>query len=245
VNPLIEYIYKTRWVEDSEGNLINPFPTSIPYDEGLALYNFIRSTKAENTLELGLAYGLSTLFLCQAHHDNGMGHHTAVDPFECTQWKSIGLLNIRKAGLDSLLRFCAAPSDEILPQFLRDGERFDFIFIDGNHRFDYALLDFFYADKLLNSGGYIMFDDMWMPAIRKVCGFILRNRNYRLTTGFFGNPVPLWERCLRFAKSVVQSPLDIHSISFSGYVLAKGVFKYCLMQKVADDKRKWDHYKSF
>lgn len=90
-----------------------------------------------------------------------------------------------------------------------------------------------------------MFDDVWMPAVRKVCGFILRNRNYRLTTEVFGNPVPLWKRCLRFARSVVQNPLDIHSISFSGYVLAKGVFKYCLMQKVAGDQRKWDHYKSF
>src|SRR5688572_19806288 len=98
VNPLIDRIYKSERVEDSSGNLVNPFPTSVSYDDGLALYNLIRKTKAANTLELGLAYGLSTLFICQAHHDNGLGYHTAIDPLERTHWKSIGLLNVQKAG---------------------------------------------------------------------------------------------------------------------------------------------------
>lgn len=244
MNTVIDRIYQTKHVEDSEGNVINPFPTSIAYDEGLALYNLIRKVKAENTMELGLAYGLSTLFICQAHRDNGVGQHTVIDPFERTLWKSIGLLNLKKAGLENILSFYEAPSHEVLPQLSLKRERFDFVFIDGNHRFDYVLLDFLYADKLLTPGGYIMFDDLWMPAIRKVCLFILQNRNYRLTSEFLGT-APLWKQCLRFARDIVQAPFDIYSLYFSGYILARGFSSYCIMQKIADDNRKWDYYKPF
>jgi hypothetical protein len=48
-----------------------------------------------------------------------------------------------------VLRFYHAPSDEVLPRLCAQHERFDFAFIDGNHRFDYVLVDFFYIDKLL------------------------------------------------------------------------------------------------
>ena len=247
MNSLIEYVYKTKRVQDAEGNLINPFPGSISYDQGVALYNIIRTTKVENTLEIGMAYGLSTLFICQAHHDNGVGRHTAIDPYECTMWKSIGLLNIRKTGLEHILRFYEGPSHQILPSLLQDDECFDFIFIDGVHLFDYTLIEFFYADKLLNPGGYIMFHDLWMPSIRKVLGFVLRNREYKLAPEFSEGTVSLRKRCLGFLRDLVHSPFNINSSESSikreyPHCVLKN---YCVLKKISNDDRKWEHYNFF
>ena len=168
MNALLEHIYRTGYVEDAEGNLIDPSLASVSYERGMLLCELVQREKFENTLEIGMAYGLSTLFICQAHHDKGAGRHTAIDPNQDTVFKSVGLLNIKRAGLNNIFRFFQAPSYEILPQLCTAGEHFDFAFVDGMHLFDYVLVDFFYIDKLLTVGGYIVLDDLWMPAIQKV-----------------------------------------------------------------------------
>jgi predicted O-methyltransferase YrrM len=262
MNPLIEQIYETECVEDGEGNTKNPFPTALRYEQGMALYNLIRREKSESSVEIGMAYGLATLFMCQAHRDSGTGRHVAIDPFERTLYKSIGLLNVKKAGLSDVLEFHEAYSHIALPQLLEIGERFDFAFIDGDHLFDYTLVDFFYIDKLLRPGGHIMFDDTWMPSVRRVLTFVLRNKNYRLAPEFLWETAPLWKRCLNFIKDTAQSPfhrtqfrrfvghlkrnpLDIGSIYSAGLLIMKGKLDYWVIQKIEDDERPWHHYRAF
>ena len=53
------------------------------------------------------------------------------------------------------------------------------VYIDGWHTFDYALLDFFYADKLLDVGGLVGFNDCHYPSIERVLRFVARHRHYR------------------------------------------------------------------
>lgn len=103
----------------------------------LALYKLLKEKNLNNTLEIGMAYGLSSLFICQAHHDKGEGFHNSIDPFQKATWKSIGLLNIQRSNLDEVLTFHEAPSHEVMPQILQRGSRFDFIFIDT----DFLTLD--------------------------------------------------------------------------------------------------------
>ncbi len=245
MNSLIERIYDTGRAEDEEGRSVEVFPTAISFDEGKALYDLIRRTKVKNTLEIGMAYGLSTLFICQAHRDNGAGYHTAIDPFENTMWRSVGLTNIKKAGLENVFRFYEAPSYDVLPQLTRSKESFGFVFIDGSHLFDYALVDFFYTDKLLEPGGYVMFDDLWMPSIRKLISFILKNNNYELATEFINKPNSVLQRGLGFLRNMFQTPLDIHSMIFSGYRAVKGLPNYCVLKKISEDIREYTYYRSF
>lgn len=237
MNSLLERIYETGCVEDSDGNLINPFPTSIRYETGALLYDLVRRQNFEKTLEVGMAYGLSTLFICQAHNDKGIGIHTAIDPNQDTRFKAIGLLNVRKAGLDSILRFFPAPSFEVLPQL--EGEHFDFAFVDGRHLFDYVLVDFFYIDKLLKVGGCIAFDDIWMPAIRKVVAFLLRNRSYKLVKRPSMRILPPWKRAARIGRRLLQNPFaKDYSVKF----VSENV---CVLRKIADDDRQWNFHRSF
>jgi len=263
MNELIEEIYSSRKVEDEQGNQINPFPTALSYELGVELYNHIYNRTISNTLEIGMAYGLSSLFICQAHHDKGIGgQHTAIDPMESVDYVSIGLLNITRAGLDDSFRFYESCSYEVLPQLFQANEVYDLIFIDGMHLFDYALVDFFYSDLLLKPGGFLIVDDVWMPSIRKVVMFVIQNRHYELVPDFFLgkssliNRVtklisgaikdPLYRMRLRlFAKCALQNPFDISSISSGLYLGFKGNINYWCLRKLSEDDRKWHHYHAF
>ena len=58
----------------------------------------------------------------------------------------------------------------------RSDSVFDLIFIDGNHRFDDVLVDFYLYAQLCNLGGYIIFDDMWLDSVQTVVSFVRANR---------------------------------------------------------------------
>lgn len=238
MNPTLEKIYQTSHVEDSQGNSIDPFPTATSQETGTILYELIQKYECQKSLEIGCAYGLSTLFMCQAHQNRGSGNHTAIDPKQSSRWKSIGLLNVKRAELEDRFRFFESPSYEALPKLLADGEKFDFAFIDGSHFFDYTLVDFFYIDKLLSVDKFVVFDDLWMPAIRKVIHYVLRNRQYELVK--IDKPIGLKESMGRLKNRLIQNIFerDYGRIRFLPHNI-------CLLKKVAEDKRPWEFHRSF
>ncbi len=239
MNQLLDKIYQTKSVEDAQGNIINPFPTATSYEIGTLFQELIKTNKLQRTLEIGMAYGLSTMFICQAHQEKGSGSHIAIDPFQSTYWGSVGLLNIQKAGLSDKLCFYQGLSYEVLPRLLAQGEKIDFAFIDGSHLFDYTLVDFFYIDKLLEQGGYVILDDIWMPAVRKVLYFILRNMNYEIVKS--NTNIDFKVRLKRFTKRFLQNPLerDYKGVKY----LSSNI---CVLRKVfSEDDRAWDFHRSF
>lgn len=238
MNSVLEHIYEIGRVEDSEGNLIDPFPAATPLKIGMFLDETIQKYKLKNTLEIGMAYGLSSLFICQAHHDAGSGNHIAIDPFQERAWKSIGLLNIKRAGLENKLKFFEEGSEKVLPQLYLQGEKIDFAFIDGNHLFDYTLVEFFYLDRILTLGGYIVFDDLWMPSVRKVVSFVLRNRSYELIPIQIESDITT--QIGRITKRFLQNPLELTDLKLK--FIPNNV---CLVKKISKDKRKWDFHRSF
>jgi predicted O-methyltransferase YrrM len=255
-NKFISKIYESGFVEDSQGKKIFVLKSGIPYDEGMAIHELIRRTRSERTLEVGMAYGLSGLFACQAHVENNIGGvHTAIDPEQCNVFDSIGIINIERAGLEQHFRFFEACSYEALPQLLKQGERFDFIFIDGMHVFDFTLVDFFYADLLLKPGGYLMFDDLWMPSVRKVFLYVLRNRRYKLDMQWIWESKSILRRFLHFIRKDTARRIKIkltlqhqlrNPFDWSAIWLAwKGCLKYQVLQKMGEDDRSWSYHKEF
>lgn len=241
MNPVIDRIYATRRVEDDEGNILDIEP-GVKYAEGLALYDLIRNRGAGETLEVGMAIGLSALFMCQAHKDGGGGRHTAVDPRQGEEYRFTGVKNVERAGLGSYLRLLHAPSDEALPRLVSDGETFDLIFIDGKHLFDFVLVDFYYADKLIRPGGCVVLHDYWMPAVRKALSFVLRNRQYKVVRDHGTSPWSLMTRIGGFFLNLFQSRNDIFSLKL---VLAAGGRNYCALEKLEDDARLDGHFRNF
>lgn len=239
MNEIIERIFQSGYVKDAKGNTYNHTVSSITYETGMLLYDFIRTFKPEKTLEIGLAYGISTLFICQAHRDNGTGCHTAIDPFQEVAYKSIGLLNIKRANLKDLFQFHQVPSDEILPQFCKQKKTFDFAFIDGNHCFDYAFVDFFFIDKLLSIGGQIAFDDLWMPGVRKVVSFVLKNKPYKLIHSPSKYSTPIWKHLLKTGRRILQNPFG------RDWVIKSIPQNVAFLKKIGDDNRDWKFHRDF
>lgn len=154
--------------------------TRISVEQGLLIHDLIIERGAKRTLEIGMAYGFSTLYMLAALAANGRGIHTAIDPFQKSDWGGVGLTRAIELApqfeAQDSFRFIEDRSDRVAADFARAGSRFDLIFIDGNHRFDDVLVDFYLYAQVCALGGLIIFDDMWMPSIRTVVAYIRANR---------------------------------------------------------------------
>jgi len=247
MNTLIDTIYREKSFPAPDRTPVSPFPSAINRNEDEALYHLVRAVKPTSTLEIGTAFGLSTLFLCQALRDNKHGTHTAIDPFQ-SHFKYLGLHNVKQAGLDDLLTFIEEPSQLALARLVSEKESFDVIFIDGAHVFDAVLVDFFFADQLLPTGGLLIFDDLWMPAVRKVLHFILTNRAYEIAEEFLGTKPPFLQRHLQNlkyqAKKRLQGKRNLGTPSEMFFHKGHNV-NWCVLRKTAPDSRPWDHFASF
>jgi predicted O-methyltransferase YrrM len=238
VNEVIEQIVRSGRVMDAEGNAYEPV-SAVTRESGTLLYDFVRAVKPASTLETGMAYGLSTLFICQALQDNGAGCHIAIDPFQASEFKSVGVLNVERAGLSHRFQLRQDAADIVLPRLCTEGRTLDFAFIDGWHLFDYTLVDFYYIDKMLKVGGHVAFDDLWLPAVRKAVWFVLRNKPYRLVRTASRYPDPRWKRALRVGRRAVQDPFGR---DWRLKLLPQNVV---FLQKTAADTREWNAHRTF
>lgn len=145
--------------------------TPIKENEAKFLYDFLSEKKLTKTVETGFAYARSASHIISATGSR----HIAMDPFQ-DYYQNLGLKNIEKLGLSQNLDFHRDFSHNVLPAFLKEGRKFEFIFIDGDHKFDGELIDFYYADLLLENNGYVLLHDTWMRSTRLVMAFIRKNR---------------------------------------------------------------------
>ena len=61
MNELLERIYRTKTVTTADGQELPAFPTSIDQSLAETLYHIVRENRVQRTLEIGMAYGLSSL----------------------------------------------------------------------------------------------------------------------------------------------------------------------------------------
>src|ERR1700722_13519469 len=150
--------------------------TRIPAADGVWMYEFYQRLRPTASLEIGMAYGFSTLFFLAALMKNGAGAHTTIDPFQFSFWHGVGMEKVRQVNGENVFRFIEDSDINAATDLTRDKKTFDFIFIDGNHRYDDVLVDFTLFAPLLNKGGYMIFDDLWMPSVRSALSFVQSNR---------------------------------------------------------------------
>lgn len=146
-------------------------PVSLFRLQAELIYVILKQTGITKTLEVGFAYGCSAAYIISATHSP----HYVIDPFQ-DHFGNLGIKNLKSLKLDQHLRFLPDFSHNALPDLLKQGLRFDFVLIDGDHKFDTIMIDFFYVDKLLNHGGYVLFDDLYLRATQVVIDWIDTNR---------------------------------------------------------------------
>ena len=151
-------------------------------DQGALLRAYCLGINAKRTLEIGLAYGGSALWILDAQRFQVGAHHIAIDPFQRSQWGGVAISAIGSLTFPKSFELLEDLSIHALSGLIKKNDKFDLIFIDGNHRFDDVMVDFYLSDQLLNVGGILAFHDLWMPSISMVSKFVATNRAFRLVS---------------------------------------------------------------
>lgn len=145
--------------------------SAVKFSEGEYLHKLIKQNNFKKTLETGFGLGLSAASIITASQSK----HVGIDPFQ-VNYDNYGLKNIEKLGLTPNLEFYAEYSHSALPKLLNEKRTFDFIFIDGDHKFDGQFVDFYYAALLIEKNGFIVLHDTWMRSTTYLVNYIKKNR---------------------------------------------------------------------
>ncbi|HUK34025.1 MAG TPA: class I SAM-dependent methyltransferase [Vicinamibacterales bacterium] len=192
MNAVLERILATERVSDGSTSLPLRHPdfpalrVAVDREEGELLQQAVADIQPRVSVEIGCAYGVSTLYICEALATlPHASRHIVIDPFQSTQWRGIGRRHLTDAGLDSFVDFREDFAELALASLLRDEVRIDLAFVDGWHTFDQVMLEFYFLNRLLRVGGVIVFDDADRRSVNRVVRHALTYPSYRLyaTTG--------------------------------------------------------------
>lgn len=195
----------------SDGSRHTLFPLAITDIEGEALRQWVIREGANQTIEIGLGYAISTLFIGEALLSRGEtgSRHVVLDPYQATRFADVGLQFVEDAGLTDVVEFHAEESQIALPRFLAEQRRFDFAFVDGNHRFDSVFLDVIYLGRLLHPGGIVFLDDYQLPAIARTTSFSVTNLGWTLEEVSYSDELHQWA-VLRTSRVPDTRPFDYY-----------------------------------
>jgi len=127
------------------------------YERGILIYSLIKEFKLESFLEIGFGRGYSTFCAALAFSELGKGKIITVDP--ALEEKNLkDLTGIFPSEWFSLIEFNKATSDAF---FKENTETFDFIYIDGDHRYDQVKRDWDNSKDLYSK--FLLFDDYHLP----------------------------------------------------------------------------------
>jgi predicted O-methyltransferase YrrM len=246
---LLNEIYERQQVTAPDGSILHLHSHLSP-EAGEFIYNLIRNDQdVERTLEVGCAYGLSSLQICSALNGREGAKHTIIDPFQNTQWQSVGISNLHREGLNCF-ELIEERSEFALPRIAADhASQFDLIFVDGWHTFDHTLIDCFYATRLLRVGGYLLIDDARWFSVSKAIRYLENYPCYERHGSVRCDPAESrWEaRAARTLFSIPPLSLALSYLPHTVRVLLSDSDQNSLvaLRKRAEDSRSWDWYVDF
>src|SRR5258708_1651834 len=232
---ILNDIYRTQSVSDGRDTV--SLSAHISREDGEFIQRVIASIGARRSLEVGMAYGISTLFICEAITRTASdARHVAIDPFQRSEWRGIGLTNVARSGFDSIVEFVEDRSELVLPKLLAEQRQFDFALIDGLHTFDQALMEFYYINRMLPVGGVVLFDDADWPSIRALTRYAASYAAYQVIPRHEPRPTLLG----RLRRLVVNLPWirDVIHPSIRKTSWEMGLGSRCVaLKKIEEDSR--------
>jgi predicted O-methyltransferase YrrM len=171
--PLVETNYARQIVD----NIRHPGDPVCTQWQGDLLHQLITKHNLKNCLEIGFATGSSAIYILNALSScNGtlISIDIPSDPF-LTKGKE----NLEKSGMIDRHTLVLEDSVTALPKMFKEGKMFDLIFIDGWKTFDHMAVEVYFASRMLNKNGYLVFDDTRMPSVQKIITMLLRHYKYR------------------------------------------------------------------
>jgi len=237
MNNVLKEILASGQVTD--GRSAFPLESHMSESEGALLSEVVQLVKPDTSIEVGFAYGISTLYICEALARNGKAaKHFVIDPFQREKYRGIGLKNVERAGYERFVVLQEEKSEIALPGLLSQRVSVQFALIDGWHTFDHTLVDFFYINKMLATGGIVVIDDADMPGVRRAIDHILTYPAYELfkTNRPFDTDPPL--------RTAVRRRLA-KATGFKIFDRAWDSLSCVALRKVAADERQWNWHVEF
>lgn len=229
-------VHSRGWVADLQGARL-PIPGPISVGEAEFLAGLVIETAARRCLEIGVARGISTLALTQAVAQLGGGGLVGVDPHQRSEHGGAALASLAEFGLQEFFSLREGPSHSELPKLLNSGDRFDLVFVDGAHQFNFKFVDFYYADLLLETGGYLVFHDLLLGATKKLYLYIQTLQRYE----FIATPQlqPTLTRKFRYLAGAFAKfkPLRTYWPNDFGNLL--------VLRKTSDEPAPWNLFRDF
>lgn len=240
---VIEEIRRRRSVTDAGGTTYPIEKHGIDAAEGGFLKDFITARPdIRRTLEIGCAYGFSSLHIAGALAGRPGAHHVIIDPMESTTWNGIGTANLDRAGVD-FYELREESSEIALPDLLKTGAEFDLVFIDGWHTFDQTLVDMYYANRLVKVGGYILVDDANWVSVSKAISYFGKYPCYTIVGGAADASL----KTVNVLWKIIRPIADLFFPHWLyDYVYRLGKYPSMVaLQKVSEDNRSWKWFRSF
>ncbi len=238
---LAELVEGRGFVEDDGGNRI-PLHSFTSRGQGQFLVDLVSSVQPVQSVEVGLAFGLSTLRICEQLAHQREKRHIVLDPFQNDSvWQGIGLRHIRDAGYSSIVDFREESADTALSRLAGEGERIQFAYIDADKRFDSNMVYFWALDRMLDIGGILAWDDCDGPALRRLMRFVAQHPNYVIHSTH-GVPGAGWKRKAWYRAARVHR---IGSVGHDAALLAVdrklGIDAHCIaFRKIGESAINWD-----
>lgn len=171
MNAVLARLSSTGVIKQPDGSE-SPVHSHIPAFECQIIQQWLQEHRCSRLIEIGLAYGISSLYICDAVADRTDLIYHIIDPHQQHHWQGLGLHHLREAGYGERITFHETYAECYLPQLWQSGFRCDFALIDGRHTFDQTLIDFFWINRLLTVNGIVIFDDIQLPAVQRATAYV-------------------------------------------------------------------------
>jgi predicted O-methyltransferase YrrM len=152
------------------------------------LFRLVNYYKAQDILELGTSFGLTTMYLAAPDSNSRV-----VTIEGCKEIAAYAQLSFERAGFKNI-QLEVGNIDTCLPTILASFKKLDFLFLDANHRKE-AVLNYF--DQCLTKSHaksvFVIDDIYWSKEMNEAWGEIKKRTEVRVTIDLFSYGIVLFD----------------------------------------------------
>jgi predicted O-methyltransferase YrrM len=148
--------------------------------EAQLMFKLVNYFQPKNILEIGTSLGVTTSYIAAANSNANV-----VTIEGCPNTLAVAKSNFEKLRIKNITTHCGN-FDEILPTVLSKFQTLDFVFFDGNHRYQPTINYFNLCLEKVNENSVFVFDDIhWSAEMTKAWDEIKNHKQVTVTIDLF------------------------------------------------------------
>ncbi len=173
--------------------------SSVSEKYGRVLFRLVEYFKPNRILEMGSSVGLSTMYLAMAMPDSQVYTVEGCTTKSAQAASNFEILEIKNI-VQSIGRF-----DIVLPDLIKEIQKLDFAFIDGNHTYQATLSYFEMLLKISHNDTVFVFDDIhWSAGMKKAWSEITDNERVTVSIDLYRMGIVFLKKELSKQKFVIR-----------------------------------------